>query len=53
LEAQLKDVILKMLDTFWGYIGEDLWHVWDDITHPSMVPNLGPIYKAWSMMMKS
>jgi hypothetical protein len=31
LENQLKDIILKMLDTFWGYIEEDLRHVWDDI----------------------
>jgi hypothetical protein len=31
LEDQLKDAILKMLDTFRGYIGEDLQHVWDDI----------------------
>jgi Fic family protein len=31
LEDQLKDAILKMLDTFRGYIGEDLRHVWDDI----------------------
>ena len=31
LESQLKDKILKMLDTFRGYIGEDLRHVWDDI----------------------
>jgi hypothetical protein len=31
LENQLKDIILIMLDTFQGYIGEDLRHVWDDI----------------------
>ena len=31
LEEQLKELILKMLDTFRGYIGEDLSHSWDDI----------------------
>ena len=31
LENQLKDTILIMLDTFRGYIGEELRHVWDDI----------------------
>jgi hypothetical protein len=31
LEHQLKDLILKMLDTFRGYITEDLRHSWDDI----------------------
>jgi hypothetical protein len=40
LENQLKDVILMIL---YGVI----------LSHPSMVLNLGPIYKAWSMMMKS
>jgi small-conductance mechanosensitive channel len=31
LKHQLKDLILKMLDTFRGYITEDLRHSWDDI----------------------
>ena len=31
LEEQLKELILKMLDTFRGYIAEDLVHEWDDI----------------------